>query len=181
MSSTGRPSLRARRLAAEAAERKDLRGRLRIAVVVSVLVAVIGGVLGNWDYLFGIPPERVVNIYRVHGCQCAFTWKRSLENAGYTVRLREYETLEYIRQSSRVPANLHGCHLAKYLGYFLEGHVPAAALQKLAAERPVALGLVTQAATNMGEEHRQKMVDDNGQVRLIEPDGRLQSWPQDKR
>ncbi|WP_293860877.1 DUF411 domain-containing protein [Steroidobacter sp.] len=155
-----------------------MRRRLRIAVVVSVLVAVIGGVLGNWDHLFGIPPERVVNIYRVHGCQCAFAWKRALEAAGYTVRLREYETLEFVRQSARVPAHLHGCHVARYLGYFLEGHVPASALRRLATERPVALGLATQAATTMGEEHKQKVVDSDGQVRLVEPDGQLREWPQ---
>jgi hypothetical protein len=179
MSHTARKRARPKEPSPEAI-RTDLRRRLGIALGISILAGIIGGVLGSWDQLIGVPPELVVNVYRVHGCRCAFTWKRSLEEDGYTVRLREYETLEYVRRSSRVPETLHGCHVAKYLGYFLEGHVPASALRRLAAERPVALGLATQAATVMGAEHRSSVVDNNSRVLLVETSGHVRPWSDDE-
>ena len=40
-----------------------------------------------------------------------------------------------------MPADLAGCHTARVAGYVVEGHVPAAAVQRLLAERPAVLGL----------------------------------------
>jgi hypothetical protein len=40
-----------------------------------------------------------------------------------------------------VPADLASCHTAEVQGYVVEGHVPAAAIRRLLAERPQAAGL----------------------------------------
>jgi len=40
-----------------------------------------------------------------------------------------------------VPAELASCHTAEVGGYVVEGHVPAAAIRRLLAERPDATGL----------------------------------------
>jgi hypothetical protein len=40
-----------------------------------------------------------------------------------------------------VPGELASCHTAKIDTYVIEGHVPAAAIRRLLAERPAALGL----------------------------------------
>jgi hypothetical protein len=45
------------------------------------------------------------------------------------------------RQAARVPEDLVGCHTAQVDGYTVEGHVPVAAVRRLLAERPAALGL----------------------------------------
>ena len=40
-----------------------------------------------------------------------------------------------------MPEDLAGCHTAQVDGYTVEGHVPVAAVQRLLAERPAAIGL----------------------------------------
>ena len=137
------------RKAAAAAEQAALRRHLRIALALSMLAAGVAGALVQWDALLGNAPERVINIYRMHGCKCAFAWAKTLESQGYIVRLHEYETLEYVRHALRVPDEVHGCHVAQYLHYYIDGHASPAELQRLATERPVLLGLVAPTAVQM--------------------------------
>jgi len=40
-----------------------------------------------------------------------------------------------------VPGDLHSCHAAIVDGYIIEGHVPAANIHRLLAERPAVTGL----------------------------------------
>ncbi len=40
-----------------------------------------------------------------------------------------------------MPGELHSCHTAIVDGYIIEGHVPAADIRRLLAERPVITGL----------------------------------------
>ena len=46
-----------------------------------------------------------------------------------------------VKAERRVPERLHDCHTAIVGDYFIEGHVPAAALEKLLRERPDVAGL----------------------------------------
>ncbi len=55
--------------------------------------------------------------------------------------VHESTELHLVRQRLGVPADLAGCHIAEASGYVLEGHVPAAAVRRLLAERPKAVGL----------------------------------------
>lgn len=49
--------------------------------------------------------------------------------------------MDAVKARFGVPAALGSCHTAKVGAYVLEGHVPAAALTKLLAEKPEAIGL----------------------------------------
>ncbi len=44
-------------------------------------------------------------------------------------------------QRYKVPADLQACHTAIVDGYVIEGHVPAADIKRLLAERPQIVGL----------------------------------------
>jgi hypothetical protein len=46
-----------------------------------------------------------------------------------------------IKQQYQVPPALYSCHTAIVDGYVIEGHVPAAEITRLLAERPSVLGL----------------------------------------
>jgi hypothetical protein len=46
-----------------------------------------------------------------------------------------------VRTRYRVPRALESCHTAVVDGYVIEGHVPAAAIDRLLAERPAVAGL----------------------------------------
>lgn len=150
--------------------------QLRIVFAATLLVGAIGAVVVSWEQLFPVPPERLVKIYRTHGCRCAFNLANSLKAEGFVVRVYEYETLEYVRDSLHTPVNLRGCHVGEFLGYFLEGHVAPAALRKLAQQQPAALGLTTEGSVDRKSAHVSIARDEKSRVLLVERDGRARPW-----
>ena len=133
------PSLHKRKKAAEA-ERIKLAKQLRLVLFGALAAGALGGVLATWD-MFVAPPEKTIHVYRTHECDCVAAWARSLKAEGLVVREHEYETLGHVRASLRMPEELKGCHVAQYLGYFVEGHVPAAALHWLEDKHPIGRGI----------------------------------------
>jgi hypothetical protein len=156
-------------------EAQKLAKQLRIVAAVSVLGAASVGLMNAWEHWFPIPSERLVKVYRIHGCRCVFNWVKSLEEAGFSVKVLEVETLRNIRATLHTTENMRGCHVAAYLDYFIEGHVVPEALHKLAHEHPSALGVVTQATINASV-HQNTYRDDNSPVSLVSPTGQPQPW-----
>lgn len=158
------------------AQQPNLARQLRIVFAATLLVGAVGAVVVSWEQLFPVPPERLVKIYRTHGCRCAFNLADSLKAEGFIVRLYEYETLQYVRGTLHTPSNLRGCHVGEFLGYFLEGHVAPLALPKLAQQHPSALGLVTESSVDAKSVHGSIARDEKGRVLLVERDGRTRTW-----
>ena len=65
-----------------------------------------------------------------------------MEENGYTVQVEEVEDLATVEARSKVPPQFRSCHTAIVDGYLIEGHVPAAEIERLLAERPDVTGLV---------------------------------------
>jgi hypothetical protein len=82
-----------------------------------------------------------VEVWKTRRCGCCTSWARHLERAGFSVRVAEVDDIAAVRAAAGVPVDLGGCHTAKVAGYVVEGHVPAAAVARLLAERPAILGL----------------------------------------
>lgn len=150
--------------------------QLRIVIAATLLFGAIGAIVVNWEHLFPVDAERSVTVYRTHGCRCALTWADSLKAEGFVVRMFEYETLQYVRHSLHTPATLHGCHVASYLDYFVEGHVSPAALRELAAQRPTGLGLTTEASMLSKDAHLSIERDESSRVLFIAQDGHTVHW-----
>ena len=74
-------------------------------------------------------------------CGCCTTWAERMREAGFVVTVEEREDLAPVRHAAGVPDAVRGCHTATVAGYVLEGHVPAAAVERLLAERPAITGL----------------------------------------
>ena len=138
-----RPAAPARKSAS--ASRRDLAKQLRIVLIVALLAAAVGGGLAVWDPLSGVTPIRLVRVYRTHGCRCVFGWAKTLEAEGFVVRLYEYETLEHVRARLGTPEDLRSCHVATYLGYFLEGHISGSTLHWLAQRHPRGQGVAVKS------------------------------------
>lgn len=83
----------------------------------------------------------VIRVHKDPNCGCCSGWVRHLEAAGFGVTVREEGDLLEVRKRLGVPADLGACHTAEADGYVIEGHVPAAAIQRLLKERPVATGV----------------------------------------
>jgi hypothetical protein len=76
------------------------------------------------------------------GCGCCKAWVERMREAGFLVQVHDVDNLEPIRTRVGIPAGKGSCHTAEVGGYFIEGHVPAADIKRLLAEKPHAKGLV---------------------------------------
>ena len=74
-------------------------------------------------------------------CGCCTHWVDYLRAEGFEVRVVEAEDVTPAARRLGVPDGLRSCHTASVEGYAVEGHVPAADIRRLLAERPQAAGI----------------------------------------
>lgn len=82
-----------------------------------------------------------VQVYKTATCGCCTKWIEHLEAAGFEVEAKDLPDLTSLKSENGVPAELVSCHTALVDGYVLEGHVPAADIERLLSERPTIRGL----------------------------------------
>jgi hypothetical protein len=77
-------------------------------------------------------------------CSCCNLWIEHLKQNGFEVIVKEVTTsvLRAMKTKYGIPPDLQTCHTATISDYVVEGHVPAADIQRLLKERPAATGLV---------------------------------------
>ena len=81
-----------------------------------------------------------VEVWKSAGCDCCAGWVKHMEANGFTVKVNDTGN-NAVRAKLGMPAKLGSCHTAQVGGYVIEGHVPAADIKRLLAEKPHALGL----------------------------------------
>jgi hypothetical protein len=84
-------------------------------------------------------PEVVV--YKTASCGCCKVWVEHMQSHGFPVKAENVENLGPVKERVGVPYGMGSCHTAQVGGYFIEGHVPAADVQRLLTEKPKAKGL----------------------------------------
>ncbi|MGE5668639.1 MAG: DUF411 domain-containing protein [Betaproteobacteria bacterium] len=82
-----------------------------------------------------------VDVYRSPTCGCCGQWVKHMRANGFTVIVHDVADVDAFRTKIGVPPAYASCHTAIVGGYVVEGHVPAADVRRLLAERPKALGL----------------------------------------
>ena len=80
-------------------------------------------------------------VTKTASCGCCAHWVEHMKKAGFTVTVRNVEDVTPTAQRLSVPAKLRSCHTAEIEGYAIEGHVPAADVKRLLAQRPKAAGI----------------------------------------
>lgn len=88
-------------------------------------------------------------------CGCCNAYADYLEQHGMTVTRVDHNEMASIKQQLGT-AQAPSCHTVEIDGYVVEGHVPVAAIHKLLAERPDAVGIsvpgMPQNSPGMGPE-----------------------------
>jgi hypothetical protein len=84
---------------------------------------------------------QVVEVTKTATCGCCAAWVDHLRAAGFEVRVTDVADVTPTARRLGVPDHLRACHTASVGGYAIEGHVPAADIRRLLAERPAAAGL----------------------------------------
>ena len=84
----------------------------------------------------------LVVVHKDPYCGCCNGWIEHMRQAGFPVEARNENDMGPVKARAGVPLGKGSCHTAMVDGYFIEGHVPAADIKRLLAERPDAKGLV---------------------------------------
>ena len=78
-----------------------------------------------------------VQVYKSPTCGCCAIWVKHLQAQRlHHARSPRSRTSRAIKTKHNIPARAQSCHTAIVDGYVLEGHVPAADVQRLLKERP---------------------------------------------
>ncbi len=85
-------------------------------------------------------PPTPMEVWKDPNCGCCKDWIVLMEQAGFAVKVHEVGN-NGVRAQLGLPQRLGSCHTALVGGYLVEGHVPAADVRKLLAQKPKALGL----------------------------------------
>ena len=114
-----------------------------------------------------------IDVRKTNGCGCCLSWMKHLEENGFAPMGEDMfgGSLVRFKLDNGVPQRMVSCHTALVDGYVIEGHVPAADIQRLLEYRPDAVGLAVPGmpygSPGMGPEDDREAYD----VFLIHEDG----------
>jgi hypothetical protein len=83
----------------------------------------------------------VITVYKDPSCGCCKSWIEHLVKHGYRVDAKDSPNMTEIKRTLGVPTGLTACHTAIVNGYLIEGHVPAADIDRLLTQKPRIAGL----------------------------------------
>ena len=82
-----------------------------------------------------------LSVTKAPWCGCCNAWIDHMKAAGYDVDVHEMDDLSALKVRLGIAPKHQSCHTGEIEGYVIEGHVPAADVERLLAERPDAIGL----------------------------------------
>ena len=88
-------------------------------------------------------PEKptAITVYKDPDCGCCKKWIEHLQKHGFKVTSHDTRDMAAIKANFGVKSDLQSCHTAIVNGYVVEGHVPAAEIQRMLKQRPKIAGL----------------------------------------
>lgn len=82
-----------------------------------------------------------MTVYKSSTCGCCSKWVEHMQANGFDVKALDVEDVDKVKKERGVPVSAYSCHTGIVNGYAVEGHVPAAAVKKMLAEKPAILGI----------------------------------------
>lgn len=130
--------------------------RLILATTAVVLLAVAGAAFqqgsrraNGRDTLSRMGVDSLtLTVYESPNCECCARWVSRMRNNGFTVAVVEEVDVTPTKRKLGVPDGAASCHTATIGNYVIEGHVPAADIVRLLAERPNVVGLAAPGMPN---------------------------------
>jgi len=88
------------------------------------------------DALANINTKQVVEVFKTPSCGCCYGYVLFLEEEKFKVKQTDMRSLHTIKQKYNIPVEMQSCHTTIMGKYFIEGHVPFEAVEKLLKEQP---------------------------------------------
>ena len=83
-----------------------------------------------------INTKQVVEVFKTPSCGCCYGYVLFLEEEKFKVKQTDMRSLHTIKQKYNIPLEMQSCHTTIMGKYFIEGHVPFEAVNKLLKEQP---------------------------------------------
>ena len=77
-----------------------------------------------------------VEVFKTPSCGCCYGYVLFLEKEQFNVKETDMRSLHSIKQKYNIPLEMQSCHTTIIGKYFIEGHVPLEAINKLLKEQP---------------------------------------------
>lgn len=128
-------------------ESKNIKGGGKAAKGPSALtiVAIIAGVVlvgAGFAGMLNKPANNqlfsgyTAEVFYSPSCGCCVNYIGYLRDSGFNVKAEQVPDVGEIKSHLKIPAQLSSCHTTKIGKYFIEGHMPVEAIQKLLQESP---------------------------------------------
>ncbi len=86
--------------------------------------------------LANINNKQIVEVFKTPSCGCCYGYVLFLEEEKFQVKQTDMRSLHTIKQKYNIPVEMQSCHTTIMGKYFIEGHVPFEAVNKLLKEQP---------------------------------------------
>ena len=80
--------------------------------------------------------KQTVEVFKTPSCGCCYGYVLFLEKEQFNVKETDMRSLHSIKQKYNIPLEMQSCHTTIIGKYFIEGHVPLEAVNKLLKEQP---------------------------------------------
>ena len=77
-----------------------------------------------------------IEVFKTPSCGCCYGYVIFLEKENFKVKQTDMRSLHTIKQKYNIPVEMQSCHTTVMGKYFIEGHVPLEAINKLLKEQP---------------------------------------------
>ena len=77
-----------------------------------------------------------VEVIKTSSCGCCYGYVLFLEEEKFKVKQTDMRSLHLIKKKYNIPLEMQSCHTTILGKYFIEGHVPIEAINKLLKEKP---------------------------------------------
>ena len=77
-----------------------------------------------------------VEVFKTSSCGCCYGYVLFLEEEKFKVKKTDMRSLHSIKKKYNIPLEMQSCHTTILGKYFIEGHVPIEAINKLLKDQP---------------------------------------------
>ena len=105
-------------------------------VVLISVIYILNFVTHKKDALAKINNKQIVEVFKTPSCGCCYGYVLFLEKEKFKVKQTDMRSLHTIKQKYNIPVEMQSCHTTIMGKYFIEGHVPFEAVDKLLREQP---------------------------------------------
>ena len=101
-----------------------------------VRLGALAGVAAGLTPGLAAQAKPAITVYKDPSCGCCSKWMDHMKANGFTATVTESTDMAAVKARYHVGGSLASCHTSIAGGYVIEGHVPAADVKRLLAEKP---------------------------------------------